>query len=90
MIEDLEEEERPSMNQGFTDTWLTRRRTWDDKARTLKVLSLLFFSCLTESYMPLHPTSTLPSQISSRRPQKMCFYSRTTPRRHWMPFYTDI
>ena len=36
MIEDLEDE-RPTANHGFTDTWLTRRRTWDDQARTLKV-----------------------------------------------------
>ena len=38
MIEDLEEEEQPSMNHGFINTWLTRRRTWDDKARALKIL----------------------------------------------------
>jgi Glutathione S-transferase, C-terminal domain len=42
MIEDLEEVEEPTLKDGFTDTWLTRRRTWDEKGRALRVLSLRF------------------------------------------------
>ena len=38
MIEDLDEDqEKPTIKDGFSDTWLTRRRTWDEKARTLRV-----------------------------------------------------
>jgi hypothetical protein len=38
MIEDLEEEqEKPTIKDGFSDTWLTRRRTWDEKAKALRV-----------------------------------------------------
>jgi hypothetical protein len=38
MIEDLDEEqEKPTIKDGFSDTWLTRRRTWDEKARALRV-----------------------------------------------------
>ena len=40
MAEDLEEDEKPTIQGGFSDTWLIRRRTWDEKARGLKVTFL--------------------------------------------------
>jgi Glutathione S-transferase, C-terminal domain len=40
MVDNLEEDEKPTIQGGFTDTWLTRRRTWDEKARGLKVSPL--------------------------------------------------
>jgi hypothetical protein len=37
MIEDLEEEQKPTIKDGFSDTWLTRRIKWDEKGRALRV-----------------------------------------------------
>ena len=43
IIEELDEpsEDKPSLKDGLNDSWLTRRRTWDEKARTLHVYPLL-------------------------------------------------
>ena len=59
MIDDLEEVEKPNVQGGFTDTWLTRRRAWDEKARELKVSSLILWTeyklhaLASEFYAPL-------------------------------------
>jgi Outer mitochondrial membrane transport complex protein len=49
-VEDLEDQERPTIKDGFSDNWLTRRRTWDEKARSVRVrfLTLSWFdgSCM--------------------------------------------
>lgn len=36
------EETKPNLKDGLNDSWLKRRRTWDEKARTLHVPSLPF------------------------------------------------
>jgi Glutathione S-transferase, C-terminal domain len=38
-MEDLEEDDKPTLRDGISDSWLTRRRTWDDKARALRVFA---------------------------------------------------
>jgi hypothetical protein len=41
IADSLDEDENPTVQGGFTDSWLTRRRTWDEKARNLRVFHAL-------------------------------------------------
>jgi hypothetical protein len=52
MTEDLDDDDKPTVKEGFSDTWLIRRRTWDEKARNLRVY-LTFADVVTYSSLRL-------------------------------------
>jgi len=57
IVEELDEVvDKPSLKDGLNDSWLTRRRTWDEKARTLHVSPLTILRD-NSSFMPWHRNS---------------------------------
>ena len=79
MIEDLEEEQHKPIIDGFSDNWLPKRITWDEKGRALRVLSpikpmlMKLHALASDFYTPL---SNLVSSTTAERP---FLFSNRTP-----------